>query len=158
MKKLLLLFFLFLSVHIQAADKVPGVIVELSSGGTIDIALANNPKMVYDGQKVKLTSSTENAEYEPSEIKKVKVGEVDAADTGINGIQDEKSQIKTEGGFVRLTGFPANETISIYSLKGVLISTFRTDANGSCTIDLRNLPSGISIIKTQNESIKITRR
>ena len=147
-----------LSVSIQAADMVPGVIVELSSGGSIEIALASNPKIVYDGMKVKLTSINTNAEYEPSDIIKVKVGDVDATDTGIIGIQEEKGQIKTEGGFVRLTGFPANEAISIFSLKGVLISTSRTDVNGSCTIDLNSLPSGISIIKTQKESIKITRR
>lgn len=158
MKKLLLLLMLFLSVNIQAADKVSGVIVELSSGGTIEIALDNNPKMVFDGKKVKITSMKDNAEYEPSDILKVKVGEVDAADTGIIGIQDEKGQIKTEGGFVRLTGFSANETISVFSINGALVNTFRTDANGSCTIDLKILPSGISIIKIQNESIKITRR
>lgn len=149
---------LFLSVSIRATDKVPGVIVELSSGGSIEIALANNPKMIFDGKKIKITSTRDNAEYEPSDILKVKVGEVDAADTEIDGIQDEKGQIKTEGGFVRLTGFPANETISIFSINGVLVDTFRTDANGSCTIDLKNLPSGISIFKAQNESIKITRR
>lgn len=158
MKKLVLLFMLFLSVSVQATEKVPGVIVELSSGGTIEIALANNPKMVFDGKKVKITSIKDNAEYEPSEIAKVKVGEVDATDTGIDGIQKEKGQIKTEGGFVRLSGFPANEAISVFSIKGVLVGSFSTDANGSCSIELGNLPSGISIIKTKNESIKITRR
>lgn len=158
MKKLLLLLMLFLSVNIQAADKVSGVIVELLSGGTIEIALENNPKMVFDGKKVKITSTKDNAEYEPSDILKVKVGEVDVADTGIIGIQDGKGQIKTEGGFIRLTGFPANETISVFSINGVLVNTFRTDANGFSTIDLRILPSGISIIKIQNESIKITRQ
>lgn len=158
MKKLLLLFFLFLSVHIHATDKVPGVVVELSSGGTIEIALTNNPKMVYDGKKIKLTSSTENAEYEPSDINKVRVGEVDVTNTGIIAVQEQKGQISTEGGFVRLTDFPVGESISIYSLNGVLFSTYKIDANGSYTIDMRNLPSGISIIKTQNESIKIIRR
>lgn len=158
MKKLVLLFMLFLSFSVNAADKVPGVIVELSSGGTIEIALANSPKMVFDGKKIKITSTNENAEYEPTEIAKVKIGEVDATDTGINDIQEEKGQIKTEGGFVRLTGFSANEAISVFSINGVLVGTFRTDANGSCSIELGNLPSGISIIKTKNESIKITRR
>lgn len=158
MKKLLLLLMPFLSVSTQATDKVPGVIVELSSGGTIEIALINSPKIVFDGKKIKITSTKDNAEYAPSDIIKVKVDEVDANDTGINSIQDEKGQIKYEGGFVRLTGFPANETISVFSINGVLVNTFRTDANGSYTIDLMNLPSGMSIIKTRNESIKITRR
>lgn len=149
---------LFLSVSIQAADKVPGVIVELSSGGIIEIALANNPKIVFDGKKIKITSTKDNAEYAPSDILKVKVGEVDATDTGIIGIQEEKGQIKSEGGFVRLTGFPANEAISVFSINGALVGSFRTDTNGLCSIDLSNLPSGIFIIKTKNESIKITRR
>lgn len=158
MKKLLLLLILFLSVNIQAAEKMPGVIVELSSGGTIEIALTNNPKMVFDGKKIKITSTKDNAEYDPSDILKVKVGEIDATDTGINIIQDERGQIKKEGGFVRLTGFPANEAIPVFSINGVRIDTFRTDTNGSCTIDLRNLRLGVSIIKTRNESIKITRQ
>lgn len=149
---------LFLSISAHATDKVPKVIVELLSGGTIEIALANNPTIVFDGKKVKLTSKNENAEYDPSDILKVKVGEVDAADTGIKVIQEKNGQIIVKEGFVRLAGFPANEAISVYSLKGVLITTFKTDANGSCTIDVQILPSGISIIKIQNESIKITRR
>lgn len=158
MKKLLFLFMLFLSVSIQAANKVPGVVVELSSGGTIEIALANNPKMVFDGKKVKITSVNKDAEYEPSEIIKIKVGEIDGANTGIKDTRKEKGQIKAEGDFIRLIGFHANEEISVFSFKGVRISTFRTDANGSFIIDLRHIPSGISIIKTQNESIKITRK
>ena len=46
MKKGILLFMLF-SAMTALAEKVPGWVVELSSGGTLEIAMANNPKFFF---------------------------------------------------------------------------------------------------------------
>ena len=44
------------SIYGYAQDKVPGIIVELSSGAKVEYRLADNPKMVFDGQTIKLTA------------------------------------------------------------------------------------------------------
>jgi hypothetical protein len=156
MKKGFLLFMLF-SAMTTLAEKVSGVIVELSSGGTLEIAMAYNPKIFFDGKVIKLTATDVNVEYTPSEIKKVRIAEVDGIGTGINASENLSGSIQVEEGFVRLTGFAANEAVEVFSISGVMTAAFRTSANGSCTIDLRSLPSGVSIVKVQKQSIKITR-
>lgn len=156
MKKGILLFMLF-SAMTALAEKVPGWVVELSSGGTLEIAMANNPKFFFDGKVIKLTATDMNVEYTPAEVNKVRIAEVDGMGTGINASGNPSGSIQVDEGFVRLTGFAANEAVEIFSLSGVMAAAFKTGANGSCTIDLRSLPSGISIVKVQKQSIKITR-
>ena len=159
-KKRLLLFMLSAVMWGQsfAADKVPGAIIELSSGKTVEIALTDNPKMTFDGTTVKLTAVNVNVEYTPAEIAKVTIGEVESSVSGISSMETSQATISVEGGFVRLSGFSANEAVKVYTLSGVETSSFETDASGSLAISISSLPQGISIIKASNQIIKITRK
>ena len=160
MKKQLLLLALSAVMWGQsmAADKVPGAIIELSSGKTVEIALTDNPKMTFDGTTVKLTAVNVNVEYTPAEIVKVTIGEVESSVSGISSMETSQATISVEGGFVRLSGFSANEAVKVYTLSGVETSSFETDASGSLAISISSLPQGISIIKASNQIIKITRK
>lgn len=160
MKKQLLLLALSAVMWGQsmAADKVPGAIIELSSGKTVEIALTDNPKMTFDGTTVKLTAVNVNVEYTPAEIAKVTIGEVESSVSGISSMETSQATISVEGGFVRLSGFSANEAVKVYTLSGVETSSFETDASGSLAISISSLPQGISIIKASNQIIKITRK
>jgi hypothetical protein len=160
MKKQLLLLALSAVMWGQsmAADKVPGAIIELSSGKTVEIALTDNPKMTFDGTTVKRTAVNVNVEYTPAEIAKVTIGEVESPVSGISTVETSQATISVEGGFVRLSGFSANEAVKIYTLSGVETSSFETDASGSLAISISSLPQGISIIKASNQIIKITRK
>lgn len=159
-KKRLLLFMLSAVMWGQslAADKVPGAIIELSSGKTVEIALTDNPKMTFDGTTVKLTSVNVNVEYTPAEIVKVTIGEVDSSVSGISSVETSQATMSVEGGFVRLSGFAKNEPVRVYTLNGVQTGSFETDANGSLAISISSFPQGISIIKANQQTIKITRR
>ena len=159
-KKRLLLFMLSAVMWGQslAADKVPGAIIELSSGKTVEIALTDNPKMTFDGTTVKLTAVNVNVEYTPAEIAKVTIGEVESSVSGISSMETSQATISVEGGFVRLSGFSANEAVKVYTLSGVETSSFETDASGSLAISISSLPQGISIIKASNQIIKITKK
>ena len=159
-KKRLLLFMLSAVMWGQsfAADKVPGAIIELSSGKTVEIALTDNPKMTFDGTTVKLTAVNVKVEYTPTEIAKVTIGEVESSASGISSAETSQPMMSIEGGFVRLSGFDASEVVKVYTLNGVQIGSFETDANGSLAISISSLPQGISIIKANQQTIKITRR
>lgn len=159
-KKRFLLFMLstVLWGRSMAADKIPGAIIELSSGKTVEIALTDNPKMTFDGTTVKLTAVNVEVEYTPAEIVKVTIGEVDSSVSGINNVEASNATISVEGGFVHLSGFASNESVKVYTLTGMQTDSFETDANGSLAINISSLPQGISIIKADNQTIKITRR
>ena len=145
------------SIFSFAQDKVPGIIVELSSGTKVEYRLSNNPKFVFDGQTITLTADGVKVEYTPSELAKVTNGEVENA-TGIEELRSQQVDIKVEAGFVRLNGFGAGEEVRVYSVGGNLVATHYVESDGSLVIPISSLPSGISIIKTNQQTIKITRK
>ena len=140
-----------------AQDKVPGIIVELANGQKVEYRLADNPKFVFDGQTIKLTAEGVAVEYTPSELAKVTTGEVENV-TGIEELKSQQGDIKVEAGFARLSGFTAGEAVKIYSIGGRLVATHHVESDGSLVIPISSLPSGISIIKTNQQTIKITRK
>ena len=140
-----------------AQDKVPGIIVELANGQKVEYRLADNPKFVFDGQTIKLTAEGVAVEYTPSELAKVTTGEVENV-TGIEELKSQQGDIKVEAGFARLSGFTAGEAVKIYSIGGSLVATHYVESDGSLVIPISSLPSGISIIKTNQQTIKITKR
>ena len=145
------------SIFSFAQDKVPGIIVELANGQKVEYRLADNPKFVFDGQTITLTADGVKVEYTPSELAKVTTGEVENA-TGIEELRSQQVDIKVEAGFVRLNGFGAGEAVRVYSVGGNLVATHYVESDGSLVIPISSLPSGISIIKTNQQTIKITRK
>ena len=140
-----------------AQDKVPGIIVELANGQKVEYRLADNPKFVFDGQTIKLTAEGVAVEYTPSELAKVTTGEVENV-TGIEELKSQQGDIKVEAGFARLSGFTAGEAVKIYSIGGSLVATHHVESDGSLVIPIFSLPFGISIIKANQQTIKITRK
>ena len=156
--KLLLLQLLALSsLHIYAQDKVPGIIVELTSGKKVEYRLSEAPKLVFDGKTITLTTDYVKVEYVPSEIVKVTTGNVSIS-SGIDELKVRQETIKLDAGYINLIGFAKGETVRIYSLDGVLITTYRISEEGSLFIPISSLPSGISIIKANQQTIKITKQ
>ena len=158
-KKFLMLFSFLLvgGVNGYAQDKVPGIIVELANGQKVEYRLTDNPKFVFDGQTITLTADGVQVEYTPSELAKVMTGEVEDA-TGIEETETQSGDIKVEDGFVRLKGFSAGEAVHVYSVSGTQMASYQISSDGSLLIPVSALPSGISIIKTNQQTIKITRK
>lgn len=158
-KRLIVLWLIAIGcLYSHAQDKVPGIIVELSSGAKVEYRLADNPKMVFDGQTIKLTAEGVAVEYTPSELVKVTTGEVQNIDSSIDELTPQQAKIKVESDFVRLSGFVAGEAVRVYSTSGSILATFQTSTDGSLIIPITTLPSGISIIKANEQTIKITKQ
>ena len=158
LKKIIVASVLFAmgSIFSFAQDKVPGIIVELANGQKVEYRLADNPKFVFDGQTITLTADGVQVEYTPTELAKVMTGEVEA--TGIVETEKQSGDIKVEAGFVRLKGFSAGEAVHVYSVSGKQVASYQISSDGSLLIPVSALPSGISIIKTNQQTIKITRK
>jgi len=119
--------------------------------------LADNPKLVFDGQTVTLTTDKVRVEYKPSELVKVTPVEL-GSQTGIEQIETETGAIKLESDFVRLSGFAAGETVRVSSISGSQTAAYQIASDGSLVIPLSSLPSGITVIKVNQQSIKIIRK
>lgn len=160
--RILLVVFLLSSVGVMrgnAQDKVPGIIVELSTGEKVEYMLTENPKFTYDGQTITLTAKGVKLEYTPTQLARVTTGDVTKSGTsGIELSETQQGDIKVEAGFVRLSGFTSGEPVRIYSVGGSLVATHKIESDGSLVIPVSTLPSGISIIKANQQTIKITRK
>ena len=157
---LMLLFASFGCIHGYAQDdKVLGIIIELTSGAKIEYQLSRQPKLSFDGQTITLTATGATVEYTATDLAKVTTGLVDKDITeGIAEVSLRQGEIKATLGLLRFSGFAANEPIRAYSISGALKVTYYTDANGTLILPMIDLPQGINIIKTNNQSIKITKQ
>lgn len=139
-------------------DKVKGIIVELNSGKKMEFRLDDHPKFVFDGQIVKLTADGVQVEFAPLDLMKLTMGQVSNISSGIEEHTSTQNEIKVEAGFIRLNGFNASDVVIAYSSNGTKLTEYRIGGNGSLVIPISSLPTGISIIKTNKQSIKILRR
>ncbi len=161
MKKLLFfllsLLFVLGKMNSFAQDKVKGIIVELSSGKKMEFRLDDHPKLVFDGQTIKLTADGVQVEYAPLDLMKLTMGQVSNVSSGIEERTSAQNDIKVEAGFVRLNGFKEGDSIAVYSSNGAKLAEYRIGFNGSLVIPISSLPTGISVIKTNKQFIKILR-
>ena len=161
MKKLLFfllsLLFVLGKMNSFAQDKVKGIIVELSSGKKMEFRLDDHPKLVFDGQTIKLTADGVQVEYTPLDLMKLTMGQVPNVSSGIEEHTSAQNDIKVEAGFVRLNGFKEGDSIAVYSSNGAKLAEYRIGFNGSLVIPISSLPTGISVIKTNKQFIKILR-
>ena len=155
---LVLTFLIVGGFKVQAQDMVPGIIVELANGQKIEYRISDKPKMVFDGSKITLTTEGVIVEYMPTELLKVTTGEVKNTGTDIKELGITSGDIEVSASFVRLSGFPGGEPVNIYSVSGILYASHQTSADGTLLISIFSLPLGISIIKVNNQSVKITRK
>ena len=143
---------------VHAQNMVPGIIVELANGQKVEYMLTDKPKMVFDGSKITLTTESVVVEYTPTALIKVRTGEVKNTGTDIEEMVIQSGNIEVNAGFVRLSGFSIGESVSIYTLSGNLYASYHVSDNGSLVIPISTLPLGISIIKVNDQSVKITRK
>ena len=160
LKKLLYVFILLFleDMYVSAQNMVPAIIVELSSGKKVEFLLADKPKIVFDGQTIKLTANGIYIEYTPTEFVKVSTGEIQSNDSGIEELIPHHENIVVEAEFICLKGFNSGDTVRIYSVEGNLTALYQISTNGSISIPISTLPSDVFIIKTNKQSIKMIKK
>ena len=160
LRKLLILFgiLLFGISKGYAQDKVLGIIIEMTNGEKMEYRLVDKPQMTFDGNIIILTAEGVMIEILPTDLQKVTMGDVDNIGSGIKEASISQGLAEVSDGFVRLSGFQSGEAVRVYNAAGIMFADYKTSADGSLMISISSLPSGISIIKTNKQSIKITKR
>lgn len=141
----------------ETQDKVQGIIIDLATGESVEITLADNPKITYDGNNIKIVSETIDVQYTLSELSKVRMGDVDNS-TDISNVANTEGNIEFNRDFLRFSGYDVNEEIKIFSISGTLMSTHKVSTYGTTTISLDSFPKGIYLISVKNETIKINKK
>jgi hypothetical protein len=103
-----------------------------------------------------LTTSNTVVEYPLSAVSKIKFTD---SETAVSEIQSEtKSPIlQLDNYTVYISGAEASQLVSLIDTNGKVLSTYKTDANGSVSFSITELPEGIYIIKTKSLTCKISK-
>ena len=160
LRKLLILFgiLLFGISNGYAQDEVLGIIVEMTNGEKMEYRLVDKPQLTFDGKTIILTAEGVKIEIMPTDLQKVTMGNVESTTDIFNEASFSQGLAEVSDGFVRLSGFQSGEAVRVYNAAGIMFAEYKTSSDGSLVISISSLPSGISIIKTNKQSIKISKR
>lgn len=119
--------------------------VELTDGKAEYFRLADKPVLTFEGENVKIASPALTSDYPRADV--VSMTFVDAS-AGISAPAQNATVYSYDGTTFSCPG----NAITVYDLQGVRLA----DAAGS--VNVSNFPAGIYVIRTNNKSIKITKK
>jgi hypothetical protein len=150
MRKLLLsLLALFCSIIAKAEDK--SLIITFSDNTTQTFILSALPQITMANNKMKISAGSTTAEYDLYKIKTFTF----SGTTGIENIENNSSII-AEGDRIIVEG--ANANVRIFSVDGKTTTLKTTSLSNSTIIDISSLGRGIYIIKTNDKTLKISKK
>ena len=152
-KRLLVIMTALLAITIKAQAK--NVVIETTFGERMVCQFSENPKLSPDKEFVLLATTRLTVQYRAKDISKVYIADRETSDVDASTI---KGGIVVEEDIVQIKGLNANEPTSIYALAGKIQKTYHASQDGELTILLSELKAGIYIIKTNKQSIKVTKR
>lgn len=139
------------------------VLVIVSGTDSVAFALTENPVISFQDNDLLVKSlgdslvvSLANASYFLEERIYT-----EHTTTGINsltlpGISQKQPQLAFANGMV--SGLRPGDSVRVFSVNGTLVKTIKADTQGHAALELSQLPNGVYIIRTPNNSIKIINR
>lgn len=151
------------SVFAQASEPETALILNLKDGTQEYFFLADKPVIYFDGTSLKFKSSDFSAEMD--DVVKFYFDEnVDREAyehaVSIIGLNGEKKLVFTylDGKNVRMQGITSADQIKVYSVDGRLVNAAIFSVEGGFNVCLDAQPAGVYVIRTNNQSFKITKK
>ena len=154
-RKIVMTLLLMLSLAgAWAQSNVPRLVVWQKSGEKAYFDLDKLPETSFGGGVLTIKSSTATISYQLSNIVRYTYENVTA--TGIATLPSAYSvKISERGEAVSFQNLKPGTTVSLYDLGGMLLEQYTADDLGLLTISTHNRPSGVYIVKANNETIKL---
>lgn len=139
------------------------VLVIISGTDSVAFALTDNPVISFQDNNLLVKSlddslvvSLANANYFFDERIIAEHTTTDISVPTLPGINQKQPQLAFTNGMV--SGLRSGDIVRVFRVNGTLVKVIKADAQGHAALELRQLPNGIYIIKTPNNSIKIINR
>lgn len=153
MRKTLLYFFAFLTLHIQAEEKKLHVIQK--TGNHISIPIANQPKIVFESGVMYVGNET----FLASNVSKYLVGTdeilLTVKDVAKDGLRIDAND--AANGKVQIENYQG-QPIKMYDTSGMEIPCKMAESGTSVILDYSSLPTGTYVLSVGKENIKIQKR
>ncbi len=160
MKKILFstLICLFAWFQAQASDSNEMIVISTDNSQTAYV-ISNIEKITFNSGVMTVHSTNADSNHDLLTTRKIVFSLVDTSDKNAN---KESSNIKVYPNpvvsTIYINGIPENEALSIYSIKGEKFAVNKNPYEGTTSINVSNLPTGIYILQIGTQSVKFTKK
>lgn len=144
-----------ISLSCLAEENVQTLDVWTKSGERITYYLSEHPVAAYSGSNLVLKTDELTVNYPLKELHKFTFGsEATSVETTL--LPDGRMQMQK--GMLCLTGFRVGEMVSIYSMEGQNVMNATVSSDGTITLFIQSLATGVYVVKTGNVTHKIIKQ
>lgn len=150
--KFILLFLMLFATGASAfAHNI--LVVAMRDGSSAEFMLSSKPKITFVGDVMKIVASGSSMEFVRSDVKNY---HFDSKTTAVESPVAE-SNAALEGNMLVVSGVEDNAAVTVYSSAGVVVKQ-STAVDGSCSISLDDLATGLYIVTFNNNTFKFLKR
>ena len=150
-KFILLLLMLFAAGASAFAHNV--LVVAMRDGSSAKFMLESKPKITFVGAVMKIVASGSSMEFVRSDVRNY---HFDSETTAVTETVAD-SNVAIEGNVLVVSGVADDMAVTVYSSGGVVVKQ-STAIDGSCSISLDDLATGLYIVTFNNMTFKFLKR
>ena len=138
------------SLTIQAQT----LVLHHANGKTTDVALYTQPQVKFVGDKVLITSTVLDMEYDKQDVLSF------TYKGGTLGISNptEKAKVSQENGQLVFHGIKSTDKIAVHTASGIRVPVRLQHSGSSATLPLAAIPSGAYLLTVNGRTSKFTKR
>ena len=141
---------------LRAQSQADCVVVETTGGERMDYLLSDLPRITQSADVVTLTTTNTTVELSAESISKVYLAA--GSPTAVQEVKSPVGDVQLKESQLFLSGYQSGGRVSLYHADGQLLQHKSVSDDGTLTLSLEQLPSGIYIVKTNHQSIKIIKK
>lgn len=146
---------LMLSVVAKAsAENVNALVLHLTSGNQVTCLLDEKPVVTFKSDELVITTHMNVVSYKASDVTKFTYTYADP--TAISSVRTG-SAFSFNGNTLQVSNLTPSSLVSVYAVGGILVTSAKTDNNGSVVLTLPEQSGTVYIVKTSVANFKITR-
>lgn len=155
-KKMVLIFMLSLFSMNVGAENADVLLVICKNGDKIDFSLLDSPTVILGMDSLIIKTPNLTSSYEMSEISMLQyVSSDDLKNSSLEAISSDKNQwISVSDNKLIIRG-KWNEKVSIFTISGILISSYIIGESNILSIPISDLQSDILLISVGNKNLKL---
>lgn len=155
MRKLLL--FLSVVLLVSPVFSQNTLTIYQKDGTQISVGFDDKPVVTFTDNELVVKTTKTTLRYEFAQVAKFTF---DKNETGVNGVIDDASQagITLDEYTVYITGAKADAVVCLIGADGKQLQSYKTDADGSVTFSIAQLPEGMYIISSESLTCKILKK
>ena len=156
--KMLLCALAMTNASVWAQTTQPCVVVEQTDGTKANYLLASQPRITYAEGEVCLTTTETTVTLPAADVAKVYLSETETT-TGVQTAETSSSVlVNLTGGSLALSGLDGGSAVALYDADGRQLCSGTASSDGTLSLSLGSLPSGIIIVKTIHQTFKLIRK